>query len=405
VLSRRIRIWLVLGTNGLLASSLVSGVESQPNPVPIERAGRAGFADQSGRLVIPPQFAAAKPFGMGLAPVRDGACWRYIDVNGRVVLSDCFEDAGTFTDRLAPVRRNGRWGFVDRTGVLKVSYRYEFVRAFASGLAPVRRDSRWYFIDTAGAEVLAPAGGYEDAREFGDGLAPVRLQGKWGYIDRSGAMVIPARFSDAKPFAAGLAPVRSEGNSLYGFIDRTGDYVLQPQFNWAEPFSEGVSAVRIEDLWGYIDRTGRQVLAPQFIHAESFRDGLARVVGPSNHRVYVNRRGQLIVAYSDRPATGLGAGGRVNLRVTSAPAGAAVYLFPRRIWETDSALRADRQRWMVFRVAEGDTDVTARVFEKVYIAVFENCGTTQTRLVDVLPEGENTLHAAFPNCPRSSPRR
>jgi hypothetical protein len=52
---------------------------------PVELKGLWGFADQSGKIVIPPQFIAVRHFWHGLAQVAWGDGQGYIDKKGRVV--------------------------------------------------------------------------------------------------------------------------------------------------------------------------------------------------------------------------------------------------------------------------------------------------------------------------------
>jgi len=53
--------------------------------VPVEKNGKFGFVDQTGKLVIPATFGKARNFAEGLAPVGVGHKQGYIDKTGRFV--------------------------------------------------------------------------------------------------------------------------------------------------------------------------------------------------------------------------------------------------------------------------------------------------------------------------------
>jgi WG containing repeat len=175
-------------------------------------SGTYGYADETGAIVIEPQFDFAGQFVEGLAPVQvqggsDSAGYGYIDTSGRVVIEPRFRRAFAFSEGLARVE-------VENNGLLQ-----------------------------------------------------------YGFIDRSGAVVVEPQYSAASDFSEGLAKVGlTDGSGLfgYGFIDRAGTLIIGPQFESARDFSEGLAAIRVDGKWGYIDRTGTVIIGPQFYYASSF---------------------------------------------------------------------------------------------------------------------------------------
>jgi hypothetical protein len=84
------------------------------------QAGRWGFADAAGRLVITPTFEFARNFGEGLAPVRANGKWGYVNKTGQWVIPPTFLDAKSFDRGVAQVRReedrSGFYRFIDHAG-------------------------------------------------------------------------------------------------------------------------------------------------------------------------------------------------------------------------------------------------------------------------------------------------
>lgn len=77
-----------------------------------------GFADESGKVVIPYQWKDAWVFSEGLAAVKnDQGKWGYIDKTGKVIIPCQLKIAGAFSEGLACIQDDqGKWGFIDKTG-------------------------------------------------------------------------------------------------------------------------------------------------------------------------------------------------------------------------------------------------------------------------------------------------
>ena len=230
---------------------LVTGQQHQ-NAValkPIYVNGHWGYADKSGKVVIPARFDAALPFAKGLARV------------------------GVVDEELPEIdgRPNLLWGYINENGRVVVELRYNALRDFVEGLAA--------------AAVLEKAESVFIRRTL-DNL-------KWGYLNVEGQVVIPIQFLDAGNFSEGLAEVNVPGPkdshcgppNNYGYIDKTGSIVIKPQFQMASSFKNGrarVSIGRVEYVgrclccaprfigkFGYVTRKGELVMEPATTEAES----------------------------------------------------------------------------------------------------------------------------------------
>ena len=84
----------------------------------IQEDEKYGFADESGKVVIPCEWDYAFCFSEGLAKVTDadGKCG-FIDKTGKVVIPCQWEDAWSFSEGLAQVKdADGQWWIIDKTG-------------------------------------------------------------------------------------------------------------------------------------------------------------------------------------------------------------------------------------------------------------------------------------------------
>jgi hypothetical protein len=241
----------------------------------IAGAGKFGFIDKSGKVVIQPQFQFAFPFSEGLAQIR---------------LND-----GTSI----------KVGFIDKTGKADIQLQFSDAADFSEGLALVRTydDGKTVFVDKTGNIVLSPPPEVEIAGSFSDVLALVRLkkkdsfdQEKYGYMDKTGKIVITPQFEIAFNFSEGLAAVKPREDKPFQYIDKLGKSAVNLEFaasssssTYVTPysFSEGLAAVNICDSqchFRFIDKTGK-IIGDKYDYAEFFREGVA-VVGVGTEAKY-----------------------------------------------------------------------------------------------------------------------
>jgi hypothetical protein len=300
-------------------------------------AGRIGYIDKTGTMVIPDQFESepvsaallknfagqtypfrGRGFSEGLASVRvagsTGGKHGYIDKTGEMVISPQFDYAADFSEGLAVVgigeqESTRRYGYIDKTGAFVVNPQYGFAYEFSEGLAEVQVNNKFGYIDRTGKMVVPPLSAIGGPR-FSEGLVGMSIGGRQGYFDRSGQVAITPQFAWTPEFSEGLAAVIVEFNTnpatvsqdagkKWGYIDRTGRMVIPQQFDGAGEFAAGLAVVWVGDRAGYVDKTGKLVINPQFDHAEAFAEGLAAVrVGDAQTGKYgfIDRNGEMVVS-------------------------------------------------------------------------------------------------------------
>lgn len=306
---------------------------------PITQNGQAGYIDETGAMIIQPQYDEAFHFSDGLAKVKVGDMYSFIDQQGeQIKVTDIdkngivkteitlYGTCGSFWNDLAVVNIDGKWGFIDPTGRIVIAPKYDAVIDFYEGLAAVKIKGKWGYIDKSGEMVIKPkfmgAGSFHEGLAwvnteyqvgfidrtgklviqpstrlpllgFHNGLAAVESNGKWGYIDKTGKWVIKIQYDDAREFYTDLAAVELDGK--WGYIDKTGKLVIEAKYGYAGYFYDGLAAVKLDRKWGYIDATGQIVIPPQFDEADRFHKGLA-AVEVDNKRGYIDKTGKYIWA-------------------------------------------------------------------------------------------------------------
>ena len=121
----------------------------------VERNGREGCVDRSGRIVLPAVYDEVSAFSEELIPVRDGTEWFYIDEYGRRPFRTVFDNAVPFENGFAFVEKGGAWGVIDHRGAYALKPDISdfgpsclgFVRLF-------RGDEMSYFDTVQGKEIF-----------------------------------------------------------------------------------------------------------------------------------------------------------------------------------------------------------------------------------------------------------
>ena len=338
----------------VLLAALGTAVQSQgpgpalPDLIPFQKHSASGaeiwgYADPSGRLVIPAQYEEAEMFTPdGLAEVKRGRRWGFINKQGKEVvppvlsyhlpMSDGRAGGCMDTDQQIPGISiygpkpgqqtpvfESKCGYFDRDGKVAIPFQYDWIHPFREGVAPVSvkgasplcaLDSRLYgLIDANGKFILRPDYCYVGPSDDGwirvvyenRGLSDARV----GFVDREGRQLIaklPYDFA-AEGFRGPLLPVRSGG--LWGFIDRAGREVVPPRYKDVFGSSEGLGQISENGKWGFVDASGKVVIAPQFDSVGHFDDGLA-CVDSGGRGGLIDRTGKLVVEFRAVP-TGNGA--------------------------------------------------------------------------------------------------
>ena len=119
---------------------------------------RFGFLDASGKIVIQPQFIAARDFSEGLAAVQveteDGKKWGFVDVNGRFVIDPKFSvEPGDFHDGWTVVTKNSKKKTYCRKDGFILPGDYDFCLDFIGGTSFCSDRSATYQIDAEGKVV------------------------------------------------------------------------------------------------------------------------------------------------------------------------------------------------------------------------------------------------------------
>ena len=106
-----------------------------------------GFIDETGKVVIQPQWDAVADFHEGLAHFTKDGKGGFIDQSGKVVIPPIWDkqtlfgdDEERFSEGFASVERNGKWGYIDQTGKLVIPLHWDEAGYFGRWRSPRRHN-------------------------------------------------------------------------------------------------------------------------------------------------------------------------------------------------------------------------------------------------------------------------
>lgn len=149
---------------------------------------RYGFADSSGRIVIPLVFEDAdetQHAWKDWVRIRKHNRYGFLDPqSGRVVIPLQYEDSRPSAYNLVWVKQRGKWGCIGRTGNVVTPFQYTGVTAYSEGRAIVKRGNAFGYADTSG-KLIVPLR-FDQASYFRGGKAKVYQGHRWLELDRQG---------------------------------------------------------------------------------------------------------------------------------------------------------------------------------------------------------------------------
>ena len=149
----------------------------------VTKDGMHGILDNSGKVIIPPEYERAEFFGKWARVKKDGK-WSFTDAGGHVISPFIYDSVGNFIDGTAPFSIDGKYGLLDISGGHIAEPIYDWVFYRYNGYATVEMGGKHGMINTRGELVLPIE--YDEITFFDD-IGTVRRGGRWWIIseDRS----------------------------------------------------------------------------------------------------------------------------------------------------------------------------------------------------------------------------
>lgn len=158
--------------------------------MPVSAPAGTALIEKVEGIATPPRASHVTPISEAMAPFRAGGTgtgkWGYTDESGTVIIKPEFDRAWPFHDGLALVRLRGKPGYINGTGKLVIQPKVDEAQSFSEGMAAVRIGKKWGFINKQGKVAIRPQ--FDHAGCFTKGRAPVTIGARSGYIDKTGKL-------------------------------------------------------------------------------------------------------------------------------------------------------------------------------------------------------------------------
>jgi len=231
-----------------------------------------GYIDDSGEIVIPPQYDYGEPFQEnGLAVISVNELYGVIDLEGAYVISPQYSYIGEFSEGRAQARDGNETRLIDEKGNILFSTNGNILPMInnRASFSIVDKENEWKYgyIDREGNVVIPPQ--YRYARSFENGMAVVEhLNGEFSIIDKEGNIISHLDYAFVGGIGEGLLSFQEAFGEKYGYIDLEGKIIIPVQFDIAEEFRDKRAVVGIQqDIgfhYGLIDQQGKYVISPRY---------------------------------------------------------------------------------------------------------------------------------------------
>ena len=165
-----------------------------------DAAGKCGYIDKTGQLVIPLEYDTVYPFSDGMAVVRQGDKWGAIDQNNNVVIPFQYDGSFGGTDGYMTVQVNGKYGLVDKENQMVVPAEYDDISTFENGAAYALKDGYVHIITEGTAAPIA----YASTQTVTIDGAPVELPA-YALLDENGYATNYVKLRDVASLLNGTA--------------------------------------------------------------------------------------------------------------------------------------------------------------------------------------------------------
>ena len=279
-------------------SSAMSVEDSRLFPMHMNQ--KMGYVDESGCVVIAPQWIIADSFSYGVAKVstapedeQDSMSDGLINRSGHYILEPDYRIIENEYSYTIGHQEHGEWsyGYFDKRTRYFVAPQYEAIRDSQpfnsdSDLIAVKSGGKWGYLERSTGETIIDFR-YDDVLKcFENGYSlmctnliepsvDLALFDRYELIDRQGTTVsfqekrMPVSGATKGGTVIVIAPSEQEADTrreyLYGLSDITGKDLLPPCYLYIADFSEGLAAFQdTNQLWGVINEEGEVVLPPQY---------------------------------------------------------------------------------------------------------------------------------------------
>ena len=111
--------------------------------VKVNKGGKWGFNDRSGKLVVAPTYDEVFSFKEDVCCVEKEELYGYINRAGEEIISPQYSLASSFSEGYACVFKHDKCGYINKENQTVIDFKYEAGTQIIGGECRVKRDGRW----------------------------------------------------------------------------------------------------------------------------------------------------------------------------------------------------------------------------------------------------------------------
>ena len=116
-------------------------------PVPVQKSGLWGYANDKVSIVIKCVYDSAEPFKNGRAIVVRKGLWGVINTKGVILIPLEYSNIEPLGDDMYIVAKNGKTGIVNQEGAIILPIEYDRLREYSPGVLQVVMDGEFLYFD------------------------------------------------------------------------------------------------------------------------------------------------------------------------------------------------------------------------------------------------------------------
>jgi KWG leptospira repeat protein len=307
-------------------------LKNTDNSILIEKDGKIGLVDSTGKVIIEPQYKEIRGLGtdykLGYITITEDDKYGVVDCNNQKVLENKYQDIKSLTENgIYAVKENNNWELVQRNGELKLSEGLQNVQdilGIKNGNIIIKNTSNKVgVISSEGETILNTV--YDDVKFAFTGSYIIEQNGKYGIAKSKDEIVVNPTYTTMNyistadiieasedgitsnllnsNFEIKLTGIVTEINTNKGYIKiRQDNEEKYYNFRFEERTKQDINSSNTlfldkqNDKYGYVDKNGKVVVDYQYDDATEQNEYGYAAVQKDGKWGAINEKGEEIVA-------------------------------------------------------------------------------------------------------------
>lgn len=196
---------------------------------------------------------------IGLLPFKQNYKWGYIDNTGKVVIEPQYDEALAFDKNLAIVRNSAKYGVINSEGKVIVPIEEKEIKIVSHRFAAFRKDTAWGMVDVQGKTKIDPK--YKNITQIDAQLFSFKAGNLLGLYSAINDRITDPKYKSVTNTKQGI--IFQQGD-LFGMLDSLLNVVIKPEYAGIEVFSN-IILCKSKDFWGVAKSNGTILLNPEYM--------------------------------------------------------------------------------------------------------------------------------------------